>query len=174
MKKISLFFIVTLLLSLVLTACFDGDKVSLGEPDYKGYVMDKKEGSILVVGTEPKDYSKNGGDPEYYSALWGSNAPDRIEVGQQVEVWVDGGVQESYPGQAKIGDVRVVSQEIEENADLSEAEALRKALNKINSVEGIPVVKSIKFSEKTNSWAIEIQVENAGEKSILTMSINDN
>ncbi|KGP71210.1 YobA family protein [Pontibacillus yanchengensis] len=168
------YIIFTLLLSLVLTACSDGDKVSLGEPGYKGYVMDKREGSILVVGTEPKDFSENGGDPEYYSALWGSDAPDRIEVGQLVEVWVDGGVQESYPAQAKISDVRVVSQEKGENADLSEAEALRKALNQMENDNGIPVVKSTKFSEKTNSWSIEIQVENAGEKSIFTMSINDN
>ncbi|MGP4077256.1 DUF3221 domain-containing protein [Halobacillus sp. K22] len=50
------------------------------KPYIEGYVTDKEDGRILVVSPEPKDANDNG-NADFYDALWGSDAPDRIEIG---------------------------------------------------------------------------------------------
>lgn len=161
-----------LLLSLFLFGCGGNNNAFQGEPEYEGYVVDEKNGSILVVASKAKDVNEDG-NADYYSALWGSNAPSRVRVGHQVEVWVDGGVDDSYPGQAKIGKVNIVSKEKPGAADLTEAEAVQKALKKLDEEKGIPVIQSAEFFEEKDRWVIKVLVKLAGEESVYNLSVKD-
>src|SRR5690554_5936266 len=101
MKK---WIILLLGLSLLLTGC-------MGEPqageenreEYSsmvGYIMDIDSGGrILVVDPVAQDFSNTGGVDEFYNAIWFSDAPQEVELGERVEVWFDA-VAESYPGQS--------------------------------------------------------------------------
>lgn len=157
---------------LYVVGCSGGKTANLDKPDYSGYVLDKKEEEILVVSSEAKDVNDNG-NADYYSALWGSHAPNSVEVGDQVEVWVDGGVDESYPAQAKIGEINVVSNKKPTEAKLTEAEAIRRALNKIEKTKRVPVVKSTNYSEEKDSWIIRIIVREVEENSISNIKVKD-
>ncbi|MGP4077255.1 hypothetical protein ACTWPM_15295 [Halobacillus sp. K22] len=73
-------------------------------------------------------------------------------------MWLDGSVAESYPGQGKVKDIEVISKGTPAHAQLSEAEAIRKAISKVqdqapNKVEEdnqFPIVTSSQFNEKQN------------------------
>jgi len=59
------------------------------EDGFTGYVVERKDNSILVVDPAYEDFSANGGGNRYYPAKWFSNAPDP-QIGSYVEVWTDG------------------------------------------------------------------------------------
>lgn len=54
------------------------------EPGMTGYVVKKEGGRILVVDSNPQDFSSTGGVEEFYNAIWFSKTPMSIEVGLQV------------------------------------------------------------------------------------------
>jgi hypothetical protein len=153
MKKL---LVVLFLSSLWLVAC-----TTHKDPGMEGYVVKKENGRILVVASKPKDFSSTGGLAEFYNAIWFSNAPEKVKVGDKVKVWFDI-VAESYPGQSQAEKVQILPETKPKNADLSEAEAVRKALvtDAINQ-QGVPAVKSVKYDEKLDSWDVLI---NQGEE----------
>lgn len=135
----------------------DGVGPSDGEPGIEGYIV-KKEGSrILVVDSEPQDFSSTGGLKEFYNAIWFSNAPENVEIGEKVQVWFDV-VMESYPGQSEAKKVLVLPNVKPEGADLSEAEAIREALTspQINTNE-VTVIKAAKYDAKSDVWDIHLK-----------------
>jgi hypothetical protein len=92
---------------------------------FEGYVMKMENQKILVV--NPK--SRPTGDlKEYYDAIWFSNIPDNVKVGQEVQIWIKGEVATSYPGQATIDKLSVLSKEKPPQAKLSEVEVIRRVL----------------------------------------------
>lgn len=138
-------------------------------PDYDagitGYIMDKRDGRILVVSPEKQDFSSTGGMSEFYDAIWFSKPPDDAEIGMKVKVWYEI-VLQSYPGQAEVTHLEVIPSPKPEGAKLTESEALSKALatQKINKVV---TVKSIEYNIKSSEWIIELKDTNDYEVIIL-------
>jgi len=142
-----------------------------GEPGITGYVMKKENGRILVVNPDALDFSANGGIDEYYEAIWFSNAPGDINVGEKVAVWFDA-VRESYPGQSNVKSIKIVAGRKPDGAQLTEAEAIRRALSseKINS-EVFMVVKSVGYDEESHVWNVRLKEIQGGK--IYDMEVKD-
>ncbi|MCD9025918.1 YobA family protein [Cohnella silvisoli] len=140
---------------------------------FNGYVVKKEKNRILVVNSTERDFGANGGASHYYEAIWFSNSPFNIEVGQHVEVRADGAIAESYPAQGKANTVAVITGLEPEGASLSEAEAVRKALSS-PEVSGydIPAIKEVKFDEKLAEWIVEV-TQNGDEKTV-EIRVKDN
>lgn len=152
----------------------DGSKTQdtkKNEPGIMGYVVDKENGRILVVSSEAQDFSSNGGVSEFYEAIWFSNAPDDINIGDKVSVWFNI-VLESYPGQSEIQDIKVIPGEKPEGANLNESEALYRALTSTEmDFTFFPVVKSIEYNNASKEWTI--QLKNAHGDKIQSIIIKD-
>lgn len=127
------------------------------EPSYTGYIMDKKDQEILIVSSVAKDYSENGGIKEFYDAIWATDSPDDVKVGQKVKVWFKGGVAATYPGQASIRKVEVIPSPTPKGATLSEADALNKALTQFNFGNVTFTVHSISYDSVKDTWTIIIK-----------------
>ena len=175
MKKLSIF-ISIILLAVSLSGCAQNPKSDITldndneendtsniEPGITGYVMDKENGGILVVDQAAQDFSSNGGLSEYYEAIWFSNAPDDINVGEQVKVWFDA-VRESYPAQSDIEKIEVIQGQKPDGAKLSESEALYKALtsSEINT-DFFLIAKSVEYDKESHEWNIQLK-EIQGDK----------
>ncbi len=141
---------------LILAGC-NGSSFLRGEPNITGYVMDISGDSILVINTEPEDYSGTGGVEEFYDAVWVSNVTESVAVGEQVNVWFEGGVNESYPAQAGMGELEIIDSRIPNGASLSEAEALRAALSQESFDAESLAVRSISYDDNEAEWVIELR-----------------
>jgi hypothetical protein len=133
----------------------------LASPELKSdgyYVMNKKDNSILLVSTTRQDFSATGGVNEFYDAIWLSNVPGNIDIGQKVQFEVDGVVLQSYPGQAQAKNVSVLTVPKPEKAKLTTEEALKRALLSDQVEEnGVMVLKSIRFNVQSAEWQINIK-----------------
>jgi Protein of unknown function (DUF3221) len=149
MKKL---LVVLFLSSLWLVAC-----TTHKDPGMEGYVVKIENGRILVVASKPKDFSSTGGLAEFYNAIWFSNAPEKVKVGDKVQVWFDV-VAESYPGQSEAEKVEILAEKKPRNANLTKAEVIRKALapEQINKHE-IPAIKSILYNQKADIWEVLVK-----------------
>ncbi|WP_181350305.1 YobA family protein [Thalassobacillus sp. CUG 92003] len=128
--------------------------VGCTSPDITGYIMDKKNNEILVVATESED---TGETKEFYDAVWARDAPGDVKIGEQVDVWYDGPIAESYPGQTSAGRVDVIPSSILEGATLSDAEALNKALTQQRPENGTLTVRSISYEADQDEWSIKLK-----------------
>ncbi|WP_172195679.1 DUF3221 domain-containing protein [Saccharibacillus qingshengii] len=123
-----------------------------------GYVV-KKEGShILVVSPESRKLGPDMDNMDDYDATWFGRAPELIQVGMKVEAWAIGGqVEESYPGQAGAERVDVLNDEPPQEADLSEAEAVRDAIGQLEPDEhSFAIVRDAEYRPGEDSWRIEL------------------
>jgi hypothetical protein len=125
------------------------------EPGIQGYIVKIENGRFLVVSSVPKDFSSTGGAKEFYNAIWFSNAPNNIQIGHQVKVWFDN-VNESYPGQSKAVKLSILPNRKPERADLTEAEAVRRALAQ-QSHWNVPVIRSVTYDEYEDAWTILVK-----------------
>ncbi|RWZ58762.1 DUF3221 domain-containing protein [Halobacillus fulvus] len=154
MKTVGLMFISFLLL---LSACGSAEPSLSGEadsetqrsPDITGYVMDQQDDQILVV--TPKDPASSG----TMRAVWVSDAADDLWIGKQVEVWLDGPVQESFPEQGKAEQVAVLEMSDVDGADLQVTEALSSVLSSVAS-EDILSVDLISFDPDADEWTVKL------------------
>lgn len=149
-------FIFALILTISLIGC-SGGKAPDTEAGIMGYVMDKEKDRILAVSSDAQDFSSTGGVEEFYDAIWFSEAPKDIEIGDKVKVWFDI-VAESYPGQSKVEHIEVIPAEKPDGADLSDSEALHKALTSQSiDTNEVLAVKSIEFDSQSDSWNIKLK-----------------
>ncbi|MCD4839223.1 YobA family protein [Neobacillus sedimentimangrovi] len=156
MKKLPFSF---LLLCLWLTGCTTHSK-----PGIEGYVVKKESGRILVVASKSEDFSSTGGLKEFYPAIWFSHASNKADIGDKVQIWFDV-VMESYPGQAEAEKVLVLPSKKPKDADLTESDAIRKALaSKEFILSNVPAVKSVTYQSKTDHWEITIH---SGESEVM-------
>jgi ketosteroid isomerase-like protein len=162
MKRICSFILV-ICLTLSLLGCssskiiIDKKQAPKVEPGIAGYVMKVANRGMLVVSQGVQDFSSTGGVKEFYNAIWFSNAPKEIKMGDQVKVWFDE-VLDSYPGQSKAKHIEVIASEKPDGANLNSSEALNKALktDKVNADEVI-VVKSIAYDKQADQWNIVLK-----------------
>lgn len=158
----------TVVLLLVLSGCSsDNTPDPVEELGITGYVMDIGEGGMLVVSAEAKDYSRTGGNEEYYDAVWVSYAPGDVEVGEYVKIKFDGAINDSYPGQADVREIEVIPGSTPEGATLSDTEALNKALTTETFGNEILTVQTIEFDANQDEWTIVLKnTDNYEEHSI--------
>lgn len=149
------------------------DSIQSDAPDYEagitGYIMDKRDGRILVVSPEKQDFSSTGGMSEFYDAIWFSKPPDTAEIGMKVKVWYEI-VLQSYPGQAEVTHLEIIPSPKPKGAKLTESEALAKALS-TQRINRVVTVKSIEYSSKSNEWIIELKDTNDYE--VITLSVKE-
>ncbi|CAM4209658.1 YobA family protein [Paenibacillus alkaliterrae] len=137
--------------------------IKSGEADLVGYVVKKKESQILVVSEFPNAKNK-------YESVWvsGSNIDD-LDIGQKVEVFFDGTIQTSDPGQGTAGEITILKIQSPENTILSPKDALKKSLLQVENWE-VPIVKEFSYHSKDQNWVIILyDAKNTynGEKTIL-------
>lgn len=128
------------------------------EDGFTGYVVQRKDDSILVVDPAYEDFSANGGESRYYPAKWFSNAPDP-QIGSYVEIWTDGSPEiEPYPGRARAETIAVACPATPDGAHLSEADAIRAGLYS-SDVEKVstPVIEDVQFYQDAGTWTIRIR-----------------
>jgi len=155
-KKLMLIFISIIVVGVFLWGCTIGEQQEIPdtEPGIIGYVMDMSDGRILVISSEVQDFSATGGIEEFYNAIWFSKAPENIKIGDQVRVWFDS-VAESYPGQSEVKHIEVMPEEKPDGADLSESEAINKAV--ISYEKHHLAVKSLVFIKESDKWQIKLK-----------------
>lgn len=129
MKKICLLFFI-MLLSMVLFGCQQNREVQTnpGNNNAKqdeeienvtkkeGYILQVEEGNILVaenITSEKYEEIKNKTTIELHEeglALISVSYDDTssLQVGNKAEIWIEGGVQESYPAQADASRIEVI------------------------------------------------------------------
>ncbi len=98
MKKIFMFIII---ICFALLGCSQMDAVK-GEFDLKGKILEINEdrSSILIDAEE---------DGLVWITLNERDVTSNYEVGQEIVVWIDGGLAESYPAQAKALNIESVT-----------------------------------------------------------------
>ncbi|WP_433745332.1 DUF3221 domain-containing protein [Paenibacillus amylolyticus] len=128
------------------------------EDGFTGYVVDRKDDSILVVDPAYRDNSSNGGADRYYPVKWFSNAPDP-QIGSYVEVWTDGGPEnQPYPGQARAERIAVSCPVAPDGAHLSEADAIRGGLYSPDGEKlRVPVIEDVQFDHDAGTWTIRMR-----------------
>ncbi|WP_376769544.1 DUF3221 domain-containing protein [Paenibacillus plantarum] len=130
----------------------------IGIPSIQGYITKVENNRILVVSSKPKNYSSTGGVKEFYDAVWVSNVPNEVKVGQQVQVWFQGGVLTSYPGQARSAKISFITSEKPINATLLEEQVVEQAINTQAYADiTIFVIKEVKYDESADKWQIRFK-----------------
>lgn len=160
MRKLCLLFI--LIASLFLNACTN--KVELKQSplmetnksssaELVGYITKLENQRALVV--SPISREINQTRKEFYEAIWVSNMPQNVEIGQYVNVWFEGTIATSYPAQGKASKVTIVKIHKPEKAILSQDEVIRKALlNKDISSINIFVINEVVYDGNSDDWTI--------------------
>lgn len=142
------------------------------EPEIVGYVVKSEGGKMLVVSSEPQDFSATGGLEEFYNAVWVSDVQEKVHIGEKVKVWFEGPILESYPAQATAEKVLILPSTQPKGADLTEAQAIEKALDmKENGDEGVLAIKAVHYDPQTDKW--EILMIDTFEYEEYTIQIDD-
>ncbi|MBO1511903.1 DUF3221 domain-containing protein [Metabacillus bambusae] len=111
----------------------------------EGYVIQRQPKQILVVNPTPNEYT---------DAVWFSNVPDSIEIGEKVKVSFDV-LLESYPGQAEAKKIEKLDSHKPQGADLTEAAAIKKSLTG-NSTES-RILSNLQYNHELDTWKIEFE-----------------
>lgn len=139
------------------------DPLMASEPSEAGsYIVSLEEERFLAVEAASKDFSGSGGQNEYYSAIHFAfkDAKKLLEIGQRVEVEAAGGIQESYPGKGRAIFVEVLPAYQPEGADLTEAEAVKLALEGLDSKQfNFPAIRSVTYNGELDRWTVVIVAE---------------
>lgn len=93
---------------------------------------------------------------EFYKAIWISGVQEDVKIGEKVKVWVDGPILESYPAQGRATSIEVLTMEKPEGAILTEADVIRKVLEKREEV-GALAIKLIHFDQDTSVWTVHLK-----------------
>jgi hypothetical protein len=144
---------------------FYPEKEFTNEPTKEGaYVMDLSKDGMLVVNAQSNDYSKTGGESEFFSAIQYSfpDALKKLKIGQRVKVEPSGPILESYPGQGAALYVEVLPEYKPGTADLSESQVVRAAIEKAkdNANNWVLAIRELSYNEKSDQWVINFKQEN--------------
>ncbi|PAF30698.1 DUF3221 domain-containing protein [Paenibacillus sp. 7516] len=157
--------VLMLLIILILTGCSQQVQKQGEQPPrtdaprekgFTGYVVDRKENSILVVDPEHKDIGTNGETSRYYPEKWFSNVPDS-QIGTYVEVWTDGSPEvEPYPGRAE--SIAEYAAATPAGAKISEADAIRGGIYLSDGKEiSLPVIENVEFHADKGIWTVRMR-----------------
>ena len=164
LKKSSVCFLVLILMISLLAGCASEtgkDEVNNNYEEFGsivGFVVNIDEsGRSLVVSETPLDFSDTGGDEEFYEAIYFSEMPEKVEVGDKVKVWHDI-VMESYPAQSSAEHAEILEPNRPEGANKSEKQVVINALAVMSEEGGLNVngVKSVEFDKENSNWVVEL------------------
>lgn len=89
------------------------------DPTFEGYILDVERGTVLVAYditeekyNQIKDQSLGeiGDNDEYISLIYlNYDNTNNLEEGHKVNVWIDGGIDDSYPQQAGAKKIEVIN-----------------------------------------------------------------
>lgn len=146
--------------------------------DMIGYVVQVIDGKTLVVSPDVENYGANGGESYFYDAVWYSDAPSTIQIGQKVEVKViEGPVTLPYPGNNVAEEVIVLPGLMPEEATMSEDEAIRQALDShayresVEPLGWLPVVKATEYDPEGQLWTVHLT--NTGTDQVVSIEIEE-
>lgn len=95
---------------------------------------------------------------EIYDAVWVSNVPKDVDVGQQVQVWFEGGVNFSYPAQAMSGKIAYKPSQRPHNSTLSEEQVIKRAITNQEYADlKVVVIKDVGYDENTDVWVVRFK-----------------
>jgi hypothetical protein len=143
----------TLAFLLLLLFIISGCHSDVG-PGIDGYIVSKEKDRILVVSSASRNNGSGGGGDEYHDAIWFSDAPEEVQIGQKVQIWYNF-VLDSYPGQSLASKVMVLPSNKRNGSDLTDTLAIAKALN-MQKTNDVPIIKRVDFDIDTDSWRITI------------------
>lgn len=125
------------------------------------YVMNIDEDSMFLVSAKSSDFSENGGENEFYSAISYSfpEASQKLNVGQRVNVEPSGPIMESYPGKGTALYVDVLPEYKPDHADLSESEVVQLGIEKMKSDKnnGVLAIRGLAYNDEEDQWMIEFK-----------------
>ncbi|MBD3919008.1 YobA family protein [Paenibacillus sp. PR3] len=146
------------IIALMITSCgvrkeSNGSVESEVNPALVGYVTKMDDRRALVV--TPISRTINATGKEFYDAIWVSNMPSNIEIGQYVQVWFQGGIETSYPGGGVASKVTISDTNKPAAAKLTQEEVIRKALlDKDIANVNILVISEVTYDEQTAMWTL--------------------
>lgn len=133
--------------AIIICGCSNNSKEK-DEPvnKYVGYVVQKEEGRILVTRYDEKS--------DLNDAIW-IRTKRKIELGQQVSIEIDGGIETSYPAQASAKDIDILTIERPKSSKFGQQEVIGMTLEHFDQIE-VPFIKSIHYSDVNNVWTVVI------------------
>lgn len=125
------------------------------------YVMDLSEDHLFAVSVQSQDFSKNGGEEEFYGAAHFSfpDASKKLKVGQRVEIESAGPMKASYPGQGEALFITVLPDYKPTGANLSESQVVSKAITEAKKTSGkqLLIIQDLSFNVDSNQWTVQFQ-----------------
>lgn len=136
------------MLAIIICGCSNNSKEK-DEPvnKYVGYVVQKEDGRILVTRYDEKS--------DLNDAIW-IRTKRKIELGQQVSIEIDGGIETSYPAQASAKDIDILTIERPKSSNFSQQEVIVMTLEHFDQILVVPFIKSIHYSDVDNVWTVII------------------
>ena len=141
---------------------FYPEKEFTDEPPTEGsYVMDLSEDRLFAVSVQSQDFSKNGGEKEFYGAAYFDfpDASKKLKVGQRVKIESAGPIKASYPGQGEALYVTVLPEYKPTGANLSESEVVQKAIAEAKKTSGkqLLIIQDLYFNGGSKQWTVQFQ-----------------
>ncbi len=144
---INKFILCLVMFAIIICGCSNNSKEK-DEPvnKYVGYVVQKEDGRILVTRYDEKS--------DLNDAIW-IRTKRKIELGQQVSIEIDGGIDTSYPAQASARDIDILTNERPKLSKFGQQEVIVMTLEHFDQIE-VPFIKSIHYSDVNNVWTVVI------------------
>ena len=125
------------------------------------YVMDLSEDRLFAVSVQSQDFSKTGGEEEFYGAAHFSfpDASKKLKVGQRVKIESAGPIKASYPGQGEALYVTVLPEYKPTGANLSESQVVSKAITEAKKTSGkqLLIIQDLTYKGDSKQWIIQFQ-----------------
>jgi hypothetical protein len=141
---------------------FYPEKEFADEPSKEGsYVMDLSEDYLFAVSVQSQDFSKTGGEEEFYGAAHFSfpGASKKLKVGQRVKIEAAGPIKASYPGQGEALYVTVLPEYKPADSNLSESQVVSKAITEAKKTSGkqLLIIQDLSFNGDSKQWTVQFQ-----------------
>ena len=132
------------------------------QPSKEGtYVMDLSEDHLFAVSVKSQDFSKTGGEEEFYGAAHFSfpDASKKLKVGQRVKIESAGEMKASYPGQGEALYITVLPEYKPAGAKLSESQVVQKAITEAKKTSGkqLLIIQDLSFNGDSKQWTVQFQ-----------------
>lgn len=156
MKKISFILLFLLLVTIGCSAekTEPNPPISVENNEITGYVLDIKDGNILVVDPKLAEIANDGGrTKDFHRAIWLSNTKEKVSIGQKVKVSY-GDTLVSYPAKSEALSMEIVESNKPKGAVLSEQQVISKAIGVSPFTEGVTIIKKVTYNKSFKNWSV--------------------
>lgn len=131
-----------------------------------GYVVKREGDRVLVVDPVGKQVERM-----FYNAVWVKTTDASIQVGQKVQVYFDGPILTSYPGQGAAKSITVIPQQKPAGARLTPEQAVEAALVGASEWD-VPVVRGVQYVE-SGRWEVTLLEAMGDQGEDVTFRVSD-